>query len=650
MASWRDEILKVTAEPVSFLYVISDPDGLLNDETILTKLQSKNIEMIEIEDVISFRYVFESKYRKAIYNREKALVVRTELEDFHKLPYDLLKLGSKHKISLSNIFPKLSYPIIKQLSTTDLDALYTVYQQYQGSSSDTDTIKFLLNRVYKIYPEIIESTSDFIKFLLSYHYQEIQLPEELEKYIIDSLNQVDMLNALPVKRLIQSRSYFYSYLQDEWDEYISQLHNESEQIKDPFDAQSHYHTKHSFSHPDVRRLLNDLFYENKLHPIKGYEKETLPNWTHPGIIVDEAGDKKDRIYKLLNTVREKLNGHTSYKIWIEIAKLYGELGNLFFSFKNELDKETTTTFGELTNQINREFEYWMFESYSTLYNIPYYPSPVMVDRIPHYLESLKRDKIALIVLDGMNFIQWSQVKQSLLNNNIQVNENGIFAWVPTLTSISRQAIFSGEIPMMFSDSIHTTNKEEKLWKTFWENHSISKQKVSYQRSLGQGDFNKEQIEALKRNDIRVAGLVVDTIDELTHGAIQGHKGMHAEIDIWLKNNYLLNLIRDLGESGYSIFITSDHGNTESYGNGRLSDGVLVQSKGERVRIYKDKLTRDERADEFSLLRWPNIGIPEDMHVLLANENKAFIPKQEQAVSHGSININEVIVPFVEVNP
>src|SRR5699024_2527415 len=186
--------------------------------------------------------------------------------------------------------------------------------------------------------------------------------------------------------------------------------------------------------------------------------------------------------------------------------------------------------------------------------------------------------------------------------------------------------------------------------TFWENHNISKQKVSYQRSLGQGDFNKKQIEALKRNDIKVAGLVVDTIDELTHGAIQGHKGMHAEIDIWLKNNYLLNLIRDLGESGYSIFITSDHGNTETYGIGRLSDGVLVQSKGERVRIYKDKLTRDERADEFSLLRWPNVGIPEDMHVLLANENKAFTPKQEQAVSHGSISMNEVIVPFVEVNP
>jgi len=410
MAGWRDEILKIIGEPVSFLYVISDPDGLLNDETILTNLQDKNIEMIEIEDVIIFRYVFESKYRKAIYNREKSLVVRTELDDFEKLPYDLLKLGSKHKISLSNIFPKLSYPIIKQLSPTDLNTLYTVYQQYQGSSSDADTIKFLLNRVYKIYPEIIESISDFIRFLLSYHYQEIQLPEELEKYIIDSLNQVDMLNALPVKRLIQSRSYFYAYLQDEWDEYISQLYNESEQIKDPFDAQSYYHTKHLFSHPDVRRLLNDLFYENKLHPIKGYKKETLPNWTHPGIIVDEAGDKKDRIYILFNTVREKLNGHTSYKTWIEIAKLYGELGNLFFSFKNELDKETTTTFNELTNQINREFESWMFESYSTLYNIPYYPSPVMVDRIPHYLESLKRDKIALIVLDGMNFIQWSQVR------------------------------------------------------------------------------------------------------------------------------------------------------------------------------------------------------------------------------------------------
>src|SRR5699024_5181385 len=215
---------------------------------------------------------------------------------------------------------------------------------------------------------------------------------------------------------------------------------------------------------------------------------------------------------------------------------------------------------------------------------------------------------------------------AFFNHDFQVEEDGIFAWVPTLTSVSRQAIFSGKMPMMFSDSIHTTNKEEKLWKTFWEDKGIPKQKISYQRALGQGTFDINQIEAITKKNIKVAGLVVDTVDELTHGAIQGHKGMAAELDVWLQNGYLLELINSLYVAGFTVFIASDHGNTECKGIGRISDGVLVQSKGERVRIYNDESISDERAKEYSLVKWPNIGLPEEMNILLANENKAFIPK------------------------
>ncbi|GEN46746.1 BREX-3 system phosphatase PglZ [Alkalibacillus haloalkaliphilus] len=647
MVSWRDEVIEVFSNQVPTLYLVSDPDGLLYDELVLKELKDRKIEMVDIKDNINFRYIFESKYRSAVVNKLLTLVIRTDSTDYNELPYDLLNMGIQHKLSLSNIFPQMSYPTIKQLSTTDLDVLYTVYKQYQGSSSKIETIRFLLNKVYRIYPELIETTSDLMKFLLSHHYQKVHLPEELETYIIETLKQNVMLKPFPVEEMVRSRSYFYSYLQNEWDEYVSQLVNESEQVNDPVNSQSYYHTEHSFSHPDVRRLMNDLFYENKLQPIKGYHKEKLPSWTHPGIVTDTNDDLKERLYKLNDIISEKLEHGLSYKSWIEIASLYGECGYLFYQMQSS-DEEIRSKYNDLSNRVNEQFEIWMFENYGTLYNIPYYPTPVMVDKIPHYLESLKRDKVALVVLDGMNFMQWSQIKQYLSNNNIKVQESGTFAWVPTLTSISRQAIFSGKLPMMFSDSIHTTNKEEKLWKTFWENSGISRQKVSYQRSLGQGSFKDTQIEALNKKNINVAGLVVDTIDELTHGAIQGHKGMNAEIDIWLKDNYLLELITRLSKAGYSVFLTSDHGNTECVGIGRLSDGVLVHSKGERVRIYNDQVTRDERMKEYSLTNWPKIAIPENMHVLLANDNKAFIPKGQHAVSHGSISLSEVIVPFVEV--
>lgn len=650
MNSWRDKVLDVFNSPVSSLYIVSDSDGLLNDGKVLTELRKENISVIEMQDIISFRYIFETKYRLPIINHELTLIVRTDKENLNSLPYDLLSMGSNHKIGLSTLFPKLSYPAIKQLDLSDLDALFTVYKQYQGTSSNKDTIEFLLKRVYKVHVETIENTTDFIKFLLSYHYRGEVLPNEICLHLIQQLSRIKCIEKLPVKDLVQSKRYFYNYLQNEWYEYISQLKEEHDVIMDPISSNSYYHTVHPFSDPDVRRLLNDLFLENKLQPVMGFNKEQLPIWVHPGVVVDENADRIKKFNHFYEKINEELINSSTYKKWIEIAKLTGELGYLYNKLTSEIDKNIHQKYTELLERLNNDFEAWMFEKYATLYNIPFYPSPVMLDKIPHYLESLKRDRVALIVLDGMNFTQWSQIKQTLTKNDIHVEEDGIFAWVPTLTSVSRQAIFSGKMPMMFADSIGTTNKEEKQWKTFWEDRGIPKKNVSYQRALGQGRFEHDKVEAIAKRNITIAGLVVDTIDELTHGAIQGHEGMGAEIDIWMKNGYLNDLVNGLFKEGFSVFITSDHGNTECEGIGRLSDGVLVQSKGERVRIYNEKYIRDERANQYSLLKWPNIGLPEDMHVLLANENKAFITKGQQAVSHGSISLKEVIVPFVELTP
>lgn len=644
------EVLKVFNKHLSSLYIVSDPDGLLNDETILMELQKRNITVIEMQDVISFRYIFETKYRDAILKRELYLIVRIDKDMLNAIPYDLLKIGATHRLGLSALFPKLSYPVLKQLDVRDIDALYTVYEQYQGSSSNNDTIDFLLKKVYKVHLNTIENTTDFIKFLLSYHYRGVLFPKVLVDFLIKEIEQIQELKGLPVEQLVQSRSFFYSYLQGEWYEYINQLRQEQDVIKDPISSNSFYHHSHPFSDPDVRRLLNDLFLENKLKPIKKVSGEVLPVWVDPGVIIDETADKVEKINYFFDKIDEEINKVSTHKVWLNIAKLYGELSHLINQVEGSLNKDTKQRYRNLSNRTNHKFEVWMFEKYPTLYNMPSYPKPVIVHQIPHYLERLEKRKVALIVLDGMNFAQWSQIKQSLFNHDFQVEEDGVFAWVPTLTSVSRQAIFSGEMPMMFSESIHTTNKEDKLWKTFWEDKGVPKRSVSYQRALGQGVFDIDQIEAITNKNIKVAGLVVDTVDELTHGAIQGHRGMAAELDVWLKDGYLVNLLNGLSEAGFSIFITSDHGNTECEGIGRISDGVLVQSRGERVRIYKDKTIRDKRANEYSLIKWPNIGLPEGMNVLLANEKKAFIPRGKQAVSHGSISLKEVIVPFSEVIP
>lgn len=46
--------------------------------------------------------------------------------------------------------------------------------------------------------------------------------------------------------------------------------------------------------------------------------------------------------------------------------------------------------------------------------------------------------------------------------------------------------------------------------------------------------------------------------------------------------------------------------------------------------------------------WENVGLPNDIFVLLAKKNNAFIRENEKIISHGGISLEELIVPFIHV--
>ena len=56
--------------------------------------------------------------------------------------------------------------------------------------------------------------------------------------------------------------------------------------------------------------------------------------------------------------------------------------------------------------------------------------------------------------------------------------------IPTLTSVSRQAILAGELPREFVEHIGTTSAEEKRWQKFWRRQGIADGDISYAKTLG----------------------------------------------------------------------------------------------------------------------------------------------------------------------
>jgi hypothetical protein len=112
---------------------------------------------------------------------------------------------------------------------------------------------------------------------------------------------------------------------------------------------------------------------------------------------------------------------------------------------------------------------------------------------------------------------------------------------------------------------------------------------------------------------------------------------------------LHRLLGRLQEEGFAVYLTADHGNVTATGIGNPREGVLVETKGKRARVYDRPEFLNETATKFpDSLRWPGYGLPPARHVLLAGDLKAFAEKGDGIVAHGGIALEEVLVPFVAI--
>jgi hypothetical protein len=85
------------------------------------------------------------------------------------------------------------------------------------------------------------------------------------------------------------------------------------------------------------------------------------------------------------------------------------------------------------------------------------------------------------------------------------------------------------------------------------------------------------------------------------------------------------------------------------GVGNPREGVLVETKGKRARVYDRPEFRDEVLARFpDAIRWPNYGLPTARYVIVAGDLKAFTAVGYKVVAHGGISLEEVMVPFVAI--
>ena len=658
MSSWRDRILEEFTPKVARLTLVADPDGLLLEERILEGIRERGFELIPFEDHVAFRYAYESGFRSRWDRGEQTdlvVVLRSQVSNLSSLPYDLLQAGRRLFFNLGDIFPHPSYPVVTALDRGDLDALYEAQIKYvPGQLGDNATKEFILRHVFEVAPELIKQSSDLLRVLLRRHYWRQRIPNLLEERLIQLLRQNSSFSGWPLETLVPDREAFFTFLQERWPIFLERMISKREsgvrENDQSYGLAIEGLVDLPFDHHDIRVYMDNLFLEGLLHSVPHEQAAELSkSWASIGVRSDPARDRSRRLTKLIESIQMSIPGEDArHEEWFHFAHGWAELTVLVHE-----EGETPQQIKSLQVQVDTAFTAWFLKRHAGLANLPPDP-PVMLHHLPrflaHYVEENRNSKVALVLVDGLSLDQWIVFREALVSQHpkFRFREASTFAWVPSITSVSRQAAFAGKPPLYFPTSIQTTDKEPVLWLQFWADHGFSQNEVVYAKGLGDGSLGNVE-ELLSHPKSRVAGLVIDKVDKIMHGMELGTAGMHNQVRQWAQQPYMAAFLDLLLDRGFRVFLTSDHGNVEARGCGGPAEGAVADLRGERARIYSDELLRSKIKDQFpEAIAWPPVGLPDSYLPLLAPGRAAFIREGDQVVAHGGISIEELIVPFIQI--
>jgi len=629
-------INKLKQSPIPYI-LLYDFDDITSSEDIVTSIAALGFQLVNFDDSVAFRYFFEKNFRDKPDCNAKLIL---KVTGHQYIPYDIESSFYNITLSLKDLFPGLSYSILKELDSELYDRLYRIWDNRGKNLGSRETIDFILKNLFGIYPETIRNFTDLIKVLINFYYENNFLPKVVSDYFIDLMKSKKFLQEYPLGKLLEGADSFFRYLQAQWELFVESFTKTLPQ-KSTVD----------FSNKDIKIYLGSLFDEGYLIPVQAIKINNIPSWVHRGILADELEQLKISYSNLMDRLYGTINNITSYKDWWRAAK---DWANILIIYNDErisgqLDEKT---FMSTADFLNEKFQDWLFNNYNLLPSLSYVRSPVMVHHIPWYISyRMGRNywqKAALIVVDGMALDDWFIIREYLGQNSSYYFEEKIcFAWIPTITSISRQAIFSGQIPRYFGKTIFNTGEDERHWKKFWIEQGVRPDAIYYMRNIKH--FSEEGLQdTIKNHKAKVLGFVVNMIDDMVHGQQMLRAGLYQNIRLWMKKDGFKRFLQCLLDREYDIYITSDHGHIGSIGQGSLQEGLAVDRAAGRVRIYEQGKSYDTALKGYKAYKWPGFGLPEEYNYIISDGNYAYGKTHERNLAHGGISIEEVIVPFVHI--
>lgn len=610
--------------------LVADPDELLRGQPAQSLLTQRGSSVLFAEDPVDLRLAWEQRDLT-----DSVVVAASSSAKVRGLPADI-RAATVRQLELDSraLLKPLMFDVTVGLSWDELSSAYDLAQTL-GAVQKVDretTLSRLLRQLYKLDPQTMGQPDELLAGLLRLH--RVPRAEPISARLRDefAIRVGDLLPGIPTARALQDRRAFLDWLAQLWGDVV---------------AEQDHEWRPMLTRPPVSDLLDEFFEDGSLAPISVTDGAGIPF----GVVRTPESAQRQVDRQLEDVADEFEAGHSDYQRWRIIARLFAQATATQMSAG-----EPTDPFVELRTALNRNFVPWVLHNFASLASLPAVPSPVLVHRAGRCIQmSRGGGRAALVVMDGMSLAAWQLLAPRLAELDAQVSDGAAFAWIPTLTTISRQAIFAGTLPLHFADSLGSTAKEADQWRALWRNEAnLDTSAVGYGKfRLADFRSSSDLHKALLSSGLgrEVLGLAVEDIDLLVHAQPFDERAMYATLNDWAERSVFLWLLKDLLDEGYRVFVTSDHGFIRAEPIGASRAGATAAKHGRFERFSDPVLAAAAAAKDPSepWRRWTGHGLPADWHIVFAPLFGMYFQDRHIRLTHGGPTMEEVVVPWVEIH-
>ncbi|MDD4759570.1 MAG: PglZ domain-containing protein [Bacteroidaceae bacterium] len=332
---------------------------------------------------------------------------------------------------------------------------------------------------------------------------------------------------------------------------------------------------------------------------------------------------------LKDTLSSILEESVCYDNILKCSKIWGEIIYQSYTISDE-------SYLSLISQIDAySDEFFLKNKMSAVFYASTRQNPKTVDKILHNIQAHKKDKIALLCFDCMGFAEWFLLKDYFSDLMLEYDEEPLFALLPSVTSISRQAIFSGS-----TDVYETKNPNRNSEITNFSSFFNHKETKSFSE--------KDEITDDSLIGYRYINILYNFFDDLGHSVIfpkkENTKSLYFDtIKSYLNKSDLLKTMSTLLKNNFNVYICSDHGSVLAKGNGVRLEKYYIDNFAKRAVIIPTQ------AGE--LLENKKIKIPfvDNKLIVLPEGRTMFTNRDKKEINHGGTSIEEMVVPYIKVN-